>query len=57
MTNSALLAKLFNLSQHTDTWNSAEAARDFWILAAVVLCLAVGATILITNHRQAARPR
>jgi uncharacterized membrane protein len=50
MTTGQLLAKLFNLNQHTDALNSAQAATDFWVLAGVALCIAVAVAILLSGR-------
>jgi hypothetical protein len=53
MTTGELLARLFNLSQHTGTLNSPRAAADFWLLAGVGACVAIAVALLFTNRRHA----
>ncbi len=53
-----LLSSLFNLGGQTDFWNSDAAARDFWIVFAVIAVLLI-ATIAVrsTNHHRPPHPR
>jgi hypothetical protein len=48
-----LLSSLFNLGAETGFWNSDAAARDFWILFAVVAAMLI-ATVAArsTNHHR-----
>jgi hypothetical protein len=56
MTTGELLARLFNLSQHTGTLNSPRAATDFWVLAGVAACVAIAVALLLGNRRHVSRP-
>jgi hypothetical protein len=52
MTIAQLLAALFNLDAQTDFWNSGAAARDFWLVFAVVLTALVAyPAVRAKNHR------
>jgi hypothetical protein len=56
MTIAGLLQQLFNLGQQTDFLNSARAARDFWVLVALAVCvLVVGSVALHAAHRRSTR--
>ncbi len=41
MTIAQLLRALFNLGAQTDFWNSAQAARDFWLVFGTAIVLGI----------------
>jgi len=54
MTIQGLLSTLFNLGAQTDFWNSNRAARDFWLVfaAAVVVAIVYFTLRAVRNRRR-----
>jgi hypothetical protein len=55
MTIAELLSQLFNLGAHTDVWNSVQAARDFWLIAGLVVVAVVAFAVIAANRHRTPR--